>query len=147
MPRRRSEYDDYEEDDEFDLGRRRRSGPREIPTSAGMIGFISAMVGLAFLVVVAILYFAMKQEDVHGEVQERTRLMYYWFLILDIFSFFAAIVAVVFASRGLSPANPLYRGWAITALILGIIEIIATLLIGLFMTCAVLIFEAMRNAG
>jgi hypothetical protein len=146
MPRRRSEYDDYDDDDDFDFGRR-RSGPREIPTTAGMIGFIAAMVGLAFLVVVAILYFAMRQEDAQGAIQERTRLMYYWFLILDILSFFAAIAAVIFASRGLSPTNPLYRGWAITALILGIIEIVATLLIGLFMTCAVLIFEAMRNGG
>ena len=147
MPRRRSEYDDYDDDDDFVLGRRQRSGPREIPTTAGMIGFIAAMVGLAFLVVVAILYFAMRQEDAQGVIQERTRLMYYWFLILDILSFFAAIAAVIFASRGLSPTNPLYRGWAITALILGIIEIVATLLIGVFMTCAVLIFEAMRNAG
>jgi hypothetical protein len=147
MPRRRSEYD-YDEDDDLDLGDRRRRGPLPShPTTAGMIGFIAAMVSFAFLIVVAILYFALKQEDVQQEVAQRTRLMYYWFLILDVFSFIAALCAIVFTSRGLSPTNPLYRLWATLGLILGIIEIVATLVFGLIMTCNVLLFEALRGVG
>jgi len=146
MPRRRNEYDDDEDDLEIG-GRRNRGALPSHPTTAGMIGFIASMVALAFLIVVAILYFALKQEDLQQEVPQRTRLMYYWFLFLDMMSFLAALCAVIFTSRGLSATNPLYRGWATFGLIISIIEIVATLVFGLIMTCNVLLFEAMRGAG
>jgi magnesium-transporting ATPase (P-type) len=148
MPRRRSEYGYDDEDDDLDLGGRRKRGPLPShPTTAGMLGFIAAMVALAFLIVVAILWFALNQEELRQEIPQRTRLMYYWFLILDVLSFIAALCAIIFTSRGLSPTNPLYRGWAMLGLILGIIEIVATLIFGLIMTCNVLLFEALRGAG
>ena len=138
----------YGDDDDRGFGHRRRQEEMPSnPTAAGMIGFIAAAVSLAFLLVVGVLYFALKQEDLQQEVLQRTRLMYYWFLILDVLSFLAAIVAVIFASRGLSRTNPLYRGWAMTALILSILEIVATLIFGLIMTCNVLLFEVIRNGG
>lgn len=143
MPRSSSDYDD---DDDFDSRRRRGDMPSH-PTTAGVIGFIAAMVSLAFLLVVAILYFALKQEDLQAEVMQRTRLMYYWFLILDVLSFIAALCAIIFSTRGLARTNPLYRGWAYTALALGIVEIVATLIFGLIMTCNVLLFEALRAGG
>ena len=147
MPRRRNEYDDYEDDDRGIGGRRGRGPLPSHPTTAGIIGFIASMVALAFLIVVAILYFALKQEDLQQEVPQRTRLMYYWFLFLDVLSFLAALCAIIFTSRGLSPTNPLYRGWATLGLILSIIELVATLVFGLIMTCNVLLFEALRGAG
>ena len=49
--------------------------------------------------------------------------------------------------RGNSPTNPLYRGYSIAALIMGIVEIILTIVFGFFMTCVVLVVEAMRAGG
>ena len=48
--------------------------------------------------------------------------------ILDFVSFLTGLFATIMASRGLSPSNPLYRGWSILGLILGILEISCTLI-------------------
>jgi hypothetical protein len=141
MPRR---YDD-DYDDFDDSGRRR--GPVETPSAAGMLGFIAAAVSAGLLVVVAVLYYALELEEQQREIAERTRLMLYWFLVLDIFAFFASLAAIILSSRGLSPSNPLYRGWAMTGLILGIIELILTLIFGLVMTCGILLFEVNHGGG
>ena len=109
------------------------------PTNAGMIGFIAAMVALGLLVVVVILYIFLQQEDQHQENLSRSRWMYCWFLALDMFSFLAGLTATICCGRGLAPTNPLYRWWAVIGLTLGIIEMITTMLFGLFMTCVVLI--------
>ena len=53
----------------------------------------------------------------------------------------AALTATVMGGRGLAPSNPLYRGWAMTALIAGILEMIATVIFFFFMTCVILLFE------
>jgi hypothetical protein len=135
----------YEDDDDFDInvGRRR---PYENPTSAGMIGFIAALVSLGLLAVVLVLYIFLKHEDQQVGDIERTRLLYYWFLILDVLSFFAALTATILGARGSSPTNPLYRGYGITALILGIIEMVITILFSFWMMCAVLVVEINRVA-
>lgn len=133
--------DHFDEDgyDPHENGRRYSN-----PTSAGMIGFIAAMLSLGFLAVVLVLYLLLKQDERLRENVERERLMFYWFLVLDILSFFTALTATVLCGRGLSPTNPLYRGWAVTGLILAILEMIATIGFGLIMTCAVLIVELRR---
>ena len=117
------------------------------PTNAGMIGFIAAMVAVGLLVVVVILYIFLQQEDQHQENITRSRWMYTWFLLLDGLSFFAALTATICCGRGLAPTNPLYRGWAVLGLTLGIIEMITTMLFGLFMTCVVLVSFAQRPGG
>ncbi len=133
----------YEDDDDFEVnvGRRR---PDEHPTSAGMIGFIAAMVSLGLLLVVLVLYIFLLEENQRRQEIERTRLLYYWFLILDVLSFFAALVATILGARGSTPSNPLYRGYGITALILGIIEMVITILFSFWMMCAVLVVEINR---
>jgi archaellum biogenesis protein FlaJ (TadC family) len=126
----------YDDDDDFDVGRPRRSN--ENPTSAGMIGFLAAMVSLGLLLVVLVLFIFLKQEDLAargGANIERTRLMYYWFLILDVVSFFAALTATILGARGSSPTNPLYRGYGVAALVLGIVEMAITVLFGFFISC------------
>ncbi len=135
------------EDDDFNIGAPRRQD--ENPTSAGMIGFIAAMVSLGLLVVVLVLFIFLEQEDQAakgGANIERTRLLYYWFLILDVLSFFAALTATILGARGSSPTNPLYRGYAVTALVLGIIGMAITVLFSFWMMCAVLVVE-FRRAG
>ena len=119
----------------------------ENPSNAGMIGFILCMVSLGLLVVVAVLWFAMNAEDEQLQIPERRRMMLYWFMILDIVSFFVALAATIFASRGVSPTNPLYRGWGWTALFLGILEIVLTALAALVLSCFVLIAEVNRAGG
>jgi hypothetical protein len=131
-----SRYGDDRFDDEDSLPSR---GYETHPTNAGMIGFIAAMVAAGLLVVVVILYVFLQQEDQHQENLTRSRWMYCWFLMLDVFSFLAGLAATIFCGRGLAPTNPLYRGWAVVGLTFGIIEMIVTMLFGLFMTCVVLI--------
>ena len=131
------------DDDEFDPDRRHR--PPENPTSAGMIGFIAGMVALGLLVVVLVLYMLLNQDERVEANLERRRLLMYWFLILDVVAFLAGLVATIFSSFGLSPTNPLYRGWSILGLILGILEMVFTVGFGLFMTCVVLFVEMNRG--
>jgi magnesium-transporting ATPase (P-type) len=131
-------YDDL--DDDFDVGPPRDS---ENATSAGMIGFIFAVVSIGLLVVVAVLWTLLDHDQQQARNVDQKRWLLYWFLFLDMLSFFAALVAVIMGGRGLTPTNPLYRGWSMTALILGILEIIATIIFGIFMTCFVLLFEAL----
>jgi hypothetical protein len=135
----------YDDDDDFNVGRPRRGD--ENPTSAGMIGFIAAMVSLGLLAVVVVLFIFLKQEDQGGQGGaniDRTRLLYYWFLLLDVLSFFAALTATILGARGSSPTNPLYRGYGVAALVLGIIEMAITVLFSFWMMCAVFVVELAR---
>ncbi len=135
----------YDEDDDFDGDPSRRS--YQNPTNAGLIGSIAAIVSLGLLAVVVVLYIFLQQEEQRGHNDERERWMYYWFLILDVVAFFAALTATVAGGRGMAPSNPVYRGWAIAALVLGIIEMLITVGFGFFMTCSVLILEVFRRPG
>jgi hypothetical protein len=131
------------EDDDFDLPGRRRP-PVQHPTSAGLIGFIFSAVSIGLLVIVVVLYVLLNQDEQLGQNVERRRFLWWWFLILDFVSFLTGLFAVIMASRGLSPSNPLYRGWSILGLVLGILELVITIGFGLFMTCVVLFVEANR---
>jgi hypothetical protein len=135
--RRNIRYAD--DDDNYDIG---QPHGFENATSAGVIGFIFALVSIGLLVVVAVLWILLDQDQQQQRNIDSKRWMLYWFLFLNVLSFFAALVAAILGGRGLSPANPLYRGWSMAALILGLVEIIATIFFGIFMTCFVLIFEA-----
>jgi hypothetical protein len=134
----------YEDDDDFDVNVGRPERSYENPTSAGMIGFIAALVSLGLLAVVLVLFIFLKTEDQKAEDIDRTRLMYYWFLILDVLSFFAALTATILGARGSSPSNPLYRGYGVAALVLGIIEMVVTILFSFWMMCAVMLHELFR---
>lgn len=130
--------DDY--DDDFDIARPRDG---ENPTAAGVIGFVFAFVSIGLLVVVGLLWHFLSEGEARiGRNVDQRRWMLYWFVFLDILSFFAALAACVLGGRGLSPSNPLYRGWSWAALLLGLAGIIVTLFFGLFMTCCVALFEA-----
>lgn len=135
----RVRYDD--DSDDFDVGRS-RVAPEENASSAGMVSFIFAAVAIGLIVVVVVLWVFLDQEEVQRRHADRHRFMLYWFLFLDVLSFFAALAATVFGARGLSQSNPLYRGWAMTGLTLGIIEMVATTIFFFVMTCVVLMFEA-----
>ena len=124
-----------------------RPSYEERPTTAGMTGFITAMVALGLLAIVLVLYIFLQEEEQVQQNIERRRWMYYWFLILDVLSFFAGLIATLLGGRSLSPFNPLYRGWGLTALIVGIMAMIVTLPFGLFMMCAALILEINRGGG
>ena len=130
-------YDD--DDDNYDIGQARGG---ENASSAGVIGFIFALVSIGLLVVVAVLWILLDQDQQQARNVNSKRWMLYWFLFLDVLSFFASLIAAILGGRGLTPTNPLYRGWSMAALILGLVEIIATIFFGIFMTCFVLIFEA-----
>jgi hypothetical protein len=134
------------DDDYDDLALpRRRPQREEHPTTMGMIGLILAGVSLGLLLVVLVLYFALKQEDQQQVIHQRTRLLYYWFGILDVLSFFIAVFAIVFSARGLAPSNPLYRGWALMGLMLSILEVVVTIFLGIFLGFAILCVEVMGN--
>jgi hypothetical protein len=149
LARRRGHYDDFD-DDEIDLGRPAER-PYQNPTTLGMIGFVFSGLSLGLLVVVFILWIFLRHDNqgqiVQNQVDERTRWMMYWFLILDVLSFFAGLTATIMGGRGMAPSNPLYRGYSTAALILGIVEMVATIIFGFIMTCVVLIFEALRVGG
>jgi len=130
------------EDDDVDRPRSRRA--QDHPTTAGMIGFIAAMVSLGLLAVVLVLYIFLRQEEQQQPNLQRERWMYYWFLILDAVAFFSGLIATILCARGLSPSNPLYRGWAIFGMILGILEIVTTIGLSLVWTCMVLMVEINR---
>jgi branched-subunit amino acid permease len=134
----------YDDIDDPEVGTARH---RDRPTNAGMIGFIMALVSLGLLGIVAVLWFAMEQEDRQQQNSERYRLLLYWFTFLDIGSFFIAVTATASAIRGLAPSNPLYRGWSLTALILGVIEILVTAFLGLIFFCCLSWTELMRAGG
>ncbi len=127
-----------------DLDSRRPNGRFVSPTNSGMIGFIASMVALGFLVVVFVLNIFLNKEEQQRENIDRVRLMYIWFLVLDLFTFVGGLTATVMCGRGLSPANPLYRGWSVFGLILGILEMICAVGFGVFMMCAVA-FLGMRG--
>jgi hypothetical protein len=124
--------------DDFDIPPS-RSGLN--PTSAGMIGFVFALVAVALLAVVGVLWYLLRQQAKQAQAPDNAeRWMMVWFLFLDALSLGAGIAAVVFGARSLSRTNPLYRGYGVTALILGIIEIAGTLFFGCFITCCGVLF-------
>jgi hypothetical protein len=132
-------------DDDFDLAP--PLADYHHPTNAGMIGFIVSLVSLGLLIVVAILWVFLDQENRQQQNIERTRWMLYWFMFLDVVSFLAALTATIMGGRGLTPTNPLYRGFSVTALILGILEMLATAFFGLFLFCCVMVFEVFKAGG
>ena len=128
---------------------RDETGPSALPrplderqTTAGMTGFITALVALGLLVVVFVLYLMLQEEEQLQDNIDRRRLMYYWFLILDVVSFFAGLIASILGGSSLARSNTLYRGWGAAALLLGILAMVVTLPFGLFMTCAALLLGA-----
>lgn len=131
-------------DDEDDLSTVSGRRPLEHPTSAGLIGFIFSLVSVALLVVVLILYILLTQDEQQGQNVERRRFLMWFFLILDVVSFLTSLFAVIMSGRGLSPSNPLYRGWSVFGLILSILELLITVFFGLFMTCVVFVTEVTR---
>jgi hypothetical protein len=131
-------YDDF--DDDFDIGHRRESQVNE--SSAGMVGFIFSAVAIGLLLVVGVLWILLEKDEGQVRNPEGHRWMLYGLLFLDVLSVFAALTATVLGGRGLAPSNPLYRGWAITALILGIIEMIGTVIFFFIITCFALLFHA-----
>lgn len=131
------------DDDDFDMPGRR--GTRAHPSSAGLIGFIFSVVSIALLAIVVLLYILLKQDELQGDNAQRFRYLMWLFLIIDFISFLTSLTAVVMSGRGLSPSNPLYRGWSILGLILGIIELLITSGFGLFMMCTVLVVEVTRK--
>jgi hypothetical protein len=134
QPSRRSR-DDF--DDEFAVGRRDRY--EDSDTSAGMVGFIFSMVAIGLLVVVAILWVFMAKEDAAGPNVDRKRFMFLWFMFLDVLAFFSALSATIMAGRALAPSNRLYRGWATFALVLGILEMVATVIFFFVVSCFLLL--------
>ena len=149
LARRRSHYDDFDDDD-IDIGMGRPERPYEHPTTIGMIGFIFSGISLGLLIVVFVLWMFLRKEN-QGQVpqaeMERLRWMMYWFLILDVLSFFAGLTATIMGARGLAASNSLYRGYSMAALILGIVEMVATVIFGFIMTCVVLFVEVVRAGG
>ncbi|HZZ79827.1 MAG TPA: hypothetical protein VFE62_15015 [Gemmataceae bacterium] len=139
-------YND-DDDDDFEIGRPRRR-PRdrdrdERPTLAGIYGFIAALISLGLLAIVVVLYIFLQHGQNNPDVN---RLISWWFLLLDTISFFAGLLATILGTRGAAPTNPLHRGYAVTAIVLGILEMVVTVVFGLIMTCVVLVIEAMHAA-
>jgi hypothetical protein len=132
-----SRAQDYDDNFEFGPARGEETG-----SSAGMIGFIFAVVSIGLFVVVGVLWYFLDDDQARMQNQSQKRWMLYWFLFLDVVSFFAALAATVLGGRGLSPSNSHYRGFSLAALICGLIEIILTLVFGVILTCFVMIFEA-----
>jgi hypothetical protein len=137
--RRLHDDDDF---DEFDVGHSRLPS-EEDASSAGMVSFIFAAVAVGLIIVVVILWIFLKEEEAQRRNVERYRWMLYWFMFLDVLSFFAALTATVFGARGLSQYSPLYRGWAMTGLTLGIIEMVGSAIFFFVITCFYLLFELM----
>ena len=135
----------YDEDDDFDIQGRRR--PLQHPSSAGLIGFIFSVVTIALLAVVVILYMLLSQDELQGDNAQRRRYLMWLFLVIDFVCFLTSLAAVIMTGRGLSPSNPLYRGWSVLGLIVGIIGLLVTIGFGLFMSCVVLVLEATRRGG
>ncbi len=105
------------------------------PSTVGVMGFISAMVWIGLFLVILGLKILMNQEVLAAN---RGLLLYYWFLALNLMCFIAALIALILGARGLASTNQHYRGWAVAALVLGILEILGTVVFGCFMGCVVL---------
>ena len=120
------------EDDDFD-GEPYDDGPSH-PTLAGMYGFIIAMVSLGLLGVVVALWILLQQEN-QMQADDRTLWMFSWFLFLDLISFVGGLAATILGARGMARSNPLYRGFSVAAMILGILELAVTSIFGLFFFC------------
>ncbi len=119
---------------------RPRSSQAETASSAGVIGFIFALVSIALVVVVVVLWQLLKQEEQVRQDPSRERWMALWFLFLDFLSMICSLIAIILGVRGMSPKNVLYRGYSITALVAGSFELVVTLLFGCFLTCFAAIF-------
>src|SRR5262245_24458357 len=96
--------------DDFDKPRSDRAGS---DSSAGVIGFISALVSIGLIVIVFVLWQLLKQQDQVQQDASRERWMALWFLFLDALSMVFSIVAVILGIRGMAPRNQLYRGYSI----------------------------------
>jgi len=131
------------EDDEFNV--EPFGEGRAPPSLVGMYGFIVAMVALGLVAVVIVLSILLNQENQARDNPDRTRWMLYWFMFLDLVCFIGSVIAIVMGIRGLAPANVLYRGFSVAALVLGILELITTSFSGVGLFCCTMIFELQRG--
>jgi hypothetical protein len=120
-----------------------RVDPEENASSAGMVSFIFAAVSVGLIIVVAVLWVFLNEEEEKRRNPQRHEWMLLWFMFLDVLSFFAGLTATIFGARGLNQYNPLYRGWAMTGLTLGIIEMVGTMIFFFVITCFFMLFKVM----
>ncbi len=55
--------------------------------------------------------------------------------------------AVILGIRALTPSNPLYRGYATTGVVLGILLLLTSIVVALVFFCVGMFVEVLRGAG
>jgi hypothetical protein len=130
--RRRSRY----EDDDYEPRIRRytasgRPASEEECARSSTTGFLCAVIGIALLLVAAIIWVVMVAEGPRGQASPLVFLI----LLIGIISFVLGLIGVVFSSRGLDPINQRNRGIAVAGLVCGILGMVVGLIGSIFFFC------------
>jgi len=139
-PRRRRRPD-YDNDDDDEFLRRRSAGAPDLHECMrkARSGLLCSLISLGCLFVALLIWI--------GGVAARIRpgregiLVFVIFIVVAV-SFVLSLLGTVYSSRGLNPVNESNRGAATSGLVCGIIGLVISAIVGLFVMCVGLIFFA-----
>ncbi len=124
-------YSEYYEDEPE--GRRNPSRPQ--PTSVGWHGFVAGAVSTGLLVLVGILWLVTNEINQGRQNQGMVSTLVIAILLLNLVAFATSLTGLILSARGMSPTQLHYRGYATTGLVLGIVNLLAGMVVGVFSMC------------
>ena len=128
-------YSEYYEDEPDG----RRDSSRPAPTSAGWHGFLLGLTSAAMLVLIGVLWFVTNEVNQGRQNQAMVSLLVVGIMLLNLLAFVVSLAAIIVSSRGLSPSQVYYRGYATTGLVLGIVNLLVGMVVGVMSMCLGLI--------
>jgi DNA-directed RNA polymerase subunit RPC12/RpoP len=129
--RRRRRRDDDDDDDDF-LARREDMPDLYTVRRAASQGLTCSLISLGLLFVALVIWIAgaaaSNRPDRHGI------LVFVIFIVVAV-SFVLSLLGTIFSSRGMNPVNESNRGMATGGLVCGIIGLVISAIVGLFVMC------------
>jgi DNA-directed RNA polymerase subunit RPC12/RpoP len=135
--RRRPSYD-YDDDDDDDFLRRRDRNAPDLPTcmrsaSSGLMCSLISIGCLLLALVIWIVAIAARTGP------DRQGILVFVIFIVIAVAFVLSLLGTIFSSRGLNPVNESNRGTATCGLVCGIIGLVISAIVGLFVMCVGLV--------
>jgi hypothetical protein len=138
--RRRAGYDDDDDDDDY-IGRSTGLDLHAC-TRAANSGLTCSLISLGLMVVSFVIWAAVASA---GPPPNRQGVLVFILFIAVAIAFVLSLLGTIYSSRGMNPINETNRGVATSGLVCGIIGLVISAIVGLFVLCIGLVVFSHLN--